>query len=178
MIEGDPLPGDFLIDGHLRDGATKKTGHSPATAQDPARIDRGDGTQSRLAAITDVIIDTTTVPFCYSVLMNANPAIVRDLQPGTVTVVVAIEVISGKVGIAWIDKQYQTLDSTELHVEAAPGVQRVSVLVPSDKAHSLILRNVAGDSMSSSFRLFGFSAVSQTAGATESPGYCALAAIH
>ncbi len=139
MIEGDPLSGDFLIDGHLR-MVPQKTGHSPATAQDPARIDRGDGTQSRLAAITDVIIDTTTVPFCYSVLMNANPAIVRDLQPGTVTVVVAIEVISGKVGIAWIDKQYQTLDSTERHVEAAPDVQRVSVLVPSDKAHSLILR--------------------------------------
>jgi hypothetical protein len=160
MASGDPLPGDFLINGHLRDGATKRIGHSSAIADASLSIDHRAGTQSTLAAITDAIIDTTSISYCYSVMLDANPAVVRDFRPGgTVTVVVAIEVISGRVGIVWLDKDYQPLESTERYVEPARGAQSVAVSVPSDNVHHLVLRNVAGGSMSSSFRVTSFRAV-------------------
>jgi hypothetical protein len=157
-VVGNPLPDDFLINGHLRDGATKRSMDSPANAEDPLLIDRG-GRQSMHSGITDGIIDTTSASYCYSVMLDANPAVVHDLRSGgTVTVVVAIEVISGKVGIVWLDKEYQPLEATERYVTAARGVQRIPVSVPSDNVHHLVLRNVTGGSKRSSFKLMDFSA--------------------
>jgi glycosyltransferase involved in cell wall biosynthesis len=159
-VSGDPLPGDFLIHGHLRDGATKRDGHLPATPQESVSIDSYDGRQTALSAITDAIIDTTSISYCYSVMLSANPSVVRGLRPASmVTVLVAIEVISGKVGIVWIGDDLTHLESAERYVTAAPGIQRVAVSVPAENVHHLVVRNFAGDSTSSSFRLIGFRAV-------------------
>jgi phosphoglycerol transferase len=157
---GEPLPGDFLTNGHLRDGATQRSGHSHPAIPEVASIERDDGTQSTLSAITNAIIDTTSISYSYSVLVDTNPSVVHNLRPNsTVSVVVTLEVISGKIGIVWLDKDYHPLEDTERHLPAARGIQRVSVSVSSGNVHHLVLRNVAGGSTGSSFRLIGFRAV-------------------
>jgi FkbM family methyltransferase len=149
-VDGVRLPDRFLRDVHLLDGATVRVGplvrHKPAPEQP--------GALSGLASITNVIIDTSPEPYRYSVVLNADREILRDLgEDEFIIVELSLKVIAGAIGIVWADENYQPLVSTEHYVSAMPGVQRIRISIPSKQAHRLVFRNVAGNTTKTTFKI-------------------------
>jgi hypothetical protein len=148
-----PLANDFLIGGLLMNGASEL---SPPITNDSASIVHSNGRQTQLSTIANVIIHTTPMSYCYSLVLNANPSIAHNFPAGhVVTVEVSLEVILGRIGIGWAAEDYRLLEPTERYLRASMGVQRVLVSVPSENVHYLTFRNLTGDGTKASFKLIG-----------------------
>ena len=60
--------------------------------------------------MTETVIDTSSVPYRYSVVITPNPEIVRSLRAGgLVTLEISVEVSAGKLGIVWTDAGIQPI---------------------------------------------------------------------
>lgn len=151
-VEGRRLPDRFLGVAHLREGASIRD-QSPS-GQSGSVSDRELPDAIETASILNTIIDTSTESYRYSLLLEADKEIRRRFKKSeTVTAEVAILAISGKVGIMWVDEQYQSLNAEERHVSPMRGVQRVLVSAPAARAWALVLRNMTGDSERATFRV-------------------------
>jgi glycosyltransferase involved in cell wall biosynthesis len=119
----------------------------------------------RLSAITLMmgkLVDTTSMPYRYSVVLNIDPREVWSLPASShVSAEMSIEVTAGKVGVAWADENHEVLDGAERYAPAMPGLQRLVVPVPAKRAYQLVLRNFASGSVPTSFRILGLRAIGQ-----------------
>jgi glycosyltransferase involved in cell wall biosynthesis len=108
----------------------------------------------QLSLLTNAVIETSTVPFHYSVLLHVDRAVTRHLEPGSMLIVeMLIEVFTGEIGVVWLDEGGQPLQDSERYALATPGLQRVIVSISVDRARCLVIRNVANDSTAASFRV-------------------------
>ena len=108
--------------------------------------------------VINKVIETTTTQWHYCLTFDINAEIMGKVpEESELTAEAIVEVESGAVGIAWIDPENH-LASPEQVVQAKAGVQRVIVVVGSDKAHRLMLRNVAPNGRKATFTLKSLSA--------------------
>jgi hypothetical protein len=116
------------------------------------------------------LVETTSAPFHYSVVVSIDAGEIRKLPEGSHLVAeISIEVIAGKVSIVWIDENFQVLDDTERYAPAMAGAQRIVVPVPADQAYGLVFRSFASTSVPASFRLLELRAMKWTPNLTERP---------
>jgi FkbM family methyltransferase len=155
-VGGQPLPAEFIENARLSEDASIREGQPPVVAQISTPIDRLDGWQSASSAVSDVIIDTSSISYRYAIVATPNPQMVRNLKAGgLVTVEISVEVMTGKLGVVWADAEYYPIEATERYISAMSGMQRVLISVPSERAHHLVLRNATPDSTRTSFKLAG-----------------------
>jgi hypothetical protein len=110
--------------------------------------------RTQLSLLSRSIIDTSTLPYHYSVFLDVDRTAVRRLEPGSLLIVeVLIEVLSGTVGIVWVDGNGQPLQDTERYALEMPAVQRIVVSIPFEYAHRLVFRNAAAATTTASFKV-------------------------
>jgi glycosyltransferase involved in cell wall biosynthesis len=139
------LPRTFFAGVHLDDGTAI----------------RGDGPRRnpKLRSLRGKRIDTPPRPYCYAVLMGIDVGKAQRLPAGScVAAEISVEVIEGKVGVAWIDENHQVLDDAERYAPAMTGIQRLMVPAPADRVRQLVFRNFASDDAVTSFRIVGLRA--------------------
>ena len=90
--------------------------------------------------IAGLVVETTTVPWDYS-LMLAIAAAGR----GTLTLEVGVEVIEGRLGIAVAGEDASRFSAPERVLTAMPDVQHIVIKVRIQSIRSLIFRNAAAD---------------------------------
>lgn len=152
------LPDSFFLRAGLLDGATVRS--DPLVAAQVPTSEESSYKPIELAVLTGAIVDTSAVPYRYSVLLHVDAAIARQLTSGSlITIEISIEVLAGMVGIVWADEGYNPLQDTERYAPAEPGVvQRVVISIPSEQAQFVVLRNVAPGATAASFRISQFRA--------------------
>jgi glycosyltransferase involved in cell wall biosynthesis len=109
---------------------------------------------NQLSKLSKSFIDTSTVPYHYSLLLHVDRTITRRLERGSLLMVeVSIHVLAGAIGIVWVDDCGQPLQDSERYAVEMPGIQHVVVSIPAEHAHCLVFRNVATYAMGASFRI-------------------------
>jgi hypothetical protein len=137
-IKGDLLPDRFLKLPWLQEGASIR-GRAAVAPYKPV-------------AIADKTIDTTTVPHTYSVVWKVDTsALPQSGHDRTIVVEVSIDVGAGRLGILWVDENFQPIGNGERHVAVDPHRQRVLVAAPVSRARYLVVRNSAREGLASSF---------------------------
>jgi hypothetical protein len=138
---GDRLPDTFLAMPRLQDGATVR------------------GQSNRLheaAPLTDVMIDTTIVPYVYSMLWKLDAAILPPREHDcSIVVEASVDVGAGRLGILWVDEDYQPIEESERFVVVDPHRQQVLVSAPATRARHLVFRNLARVGLATSFIVRG-----------------------
>jgi hypothetical protein len=136
-VKGDWLPNTFLTMPRLQDGASVR--RQPAVAPE-------------WVSLVDVTIDTTTVLYVYSMLWKLDTmALPQRTRDGSIVVEVSIDVGAGRLGILWVDEEYQPLDESERFVLVDPHQQQVLVSAPAARARHLVFRNSAREGLATSF---------------------------
>lgn len=144
------LPKAFFSDVYLEDG-TSLQGKAPA------------GKRSSVRSIMGNVVETPPTRYCYSALLSADPKRVRKLPVASyVLAEILIEVVSGSVGVAWVDENYQVIDGTERFAPAMAGIQHLVVPVLAGKIHQLVFRNFAAGDLPTSFRILELKAKTLT----------------
>lgn len=139
------LPRTFFAGVHLDEGAAIQ-GNRPRR-------------NPKLRSLRGKRIDTPVRPYCYAVLVGVNAGKAQRLPAGSrVAAEISVEVIEGKVGVAWIDENHQVLDDAERYAPALTGVQRLMVPAPADRVRQLVFRNFAPNGAATSFRIVGLRA--------------------
>jgi hypothetical protein len=106
-----------------------------------------------LARILNAEIETSKRPFEYAVIFHADAKTVREMPRHTrLSVDALIEIRAGAVGLMWVDKTYEPV-SSEMTMAAKQSAQYVTVSVPADQAHALVMRNVGTDGKPATFVL-------------------------
>lgn len=106
-----------------------------------------------LARILNAEIETSKRPFDYAVIFHADAKAVRGMPRHTrLSVDALIEVRAGAVGLMWVDKAYEPA-SSEMTMAAKQSAQYVTISVPADQAHALVIRNVGTDGKPATFVL-------------------------
>lgn len=140
-VEEDPLPETFLTTPHIQEGACIR-----GTAVVARQVER--------KSIMDVTIDTTTVPFVYSLIWNMDVATLpRGARDMSIVVEALVDVGAGRLGIVWLDEHYQPLSESERFVSVDPHRQKVLVSAPAARARHLVFRNCAREGLATSFVL-------------------------
>lgn len=110
--------------------------------------------REQLSRLTSSTIVTSATPYHYSAILEVDRAVTRRLEPGSLLIVEAfVEVLAGAIGIVWVDDAGQPLQDSERCALEMPGVQRVVVSIPYERAHRLVFRNVASAAVAASFRV-------------------------
>ncbi|MBS0220805.1 MAG: glycosyltransferase [Proteobacteria bacterium] len=144
------LPKAFFSEVYLEDG-TSLQGKVPA------------GKRSSIRSITGKLVETPSTRYCYSVLLGADTKRTRKLSvAGYVLAEIAIEVVSGSVGVAWVDENYQVIDGTERFAPAMADIQHLVVPVLARKVHKLVFRNFTLGDLPASFRILDLRAKTLT----------------
>lgn len=146
VVGGRMLPDDLFTAVRLQEKAAIR-GQAPTTYM---KMD--------LAALFGTIIDTSYLPYRYSVIIDIDGSIREQFKADAlVTTEIAIEVGGGTVGILWADENHQAITSTERF--AIPGVYSVMGQAFVKQMHHLVFRNMATRGLRSSFRVLRISAM-------------------
>jgi glycosyltransferase involved in cell wall biosynthesis len=152
------LPDAFFTSVSLQNGASIRDEASVNVTSSVST--QATGQQSAIATMMGRLVDTTPVPYHYSVVFNADARKARNLPIGShIIAEISIEVIAGMVAAAWLDENGQVLESAQRYPSAMPGPQRLVVPVPVDRGRSLVFRNFASSSVPASFRILELTAM-------------------
>lgn len=161
------LPPAFLHSPQLQNGASIKLVNAPLpdkpvwNVRDFFKRKQRPATD-RAVDVMNTVIETMPMPWHYSLTFEVDAEIVRGLPSQSQLIAEAImEVDGGAVGISWINRENQLVPIEQVAMARA-GTQRVTVSIPSDQAHRLVLRNAAPDGRKATFRLKGLSATAAT----------------
>lgn len=127
----------FFTGAFVQEGASVRLEGSAQTASSSV------SESSAIASIVGKLVDTTSVPYLYSVVLSTDGA-TGNLPPGSPLIAkISIEVLAGQVGVLWIDENHQVVDDTERYAPAMPGIQRLVVSAAADQGRQLVFRNFA-----------------------------------
>ena len=101
----------------------------------------GDSVAIAVHDITGLVVETTTVPWDYSLMLAITP----PPAEGTLTLEVGVEVMEGRLGIAVAGEDAARFSAPERVLTAMPDVQHVVIKVGIQSIRSLIFRNAAAD---------------------------------
>jgi hypothetical protein len=134
-VEGESIT--FLTMARLQEGATVRS--RSGAAREPT-------------SLSDVTIDTTTVPYVYSMLWSLDTAVLRrHKDKNSIVAEVSLSVGAGRLGILWVDEEFQPLAESERYLQADPHPQQVLVSAPVSRARHLIFRNFERKGLATSF---------------------------
>jgi glycosyltransferase involved in cell wall biosynthesis len=146
------LPKTFFTGVSLREGARIRNGES-ATGSSPASTRAMDG-ERPIASIVGRRIETTSVPYAYSVVFSVRMRTIRALPAASrIAAQVSVEVFAGTLGITWVDESYGVLDGAERYAPSMGGVQCLVVPGPAHQIYRLVFRNFEPGPEPTSFRI-------------------------
>lgn len=110
--------------------------------------------RAQLSLLTSSVVTTSAIAYHYSVLLDVDRSVTRRLDPGSLLVAEAfIEVLAGAIGIVWVDGDGHPIQESERYALEMPGVQRLVVSTPCERAHRLVFRNAANDGIAGTFKV-------------------------
>jgi glycosyltransferase involved in cell wall biosynthesis len=152
------LPDTFFTSVSLQNGASIRDEGSVDTTSSVST--QTTGRRSAIASMISRLVETTPVPYHYSVVFNTDVRKIQNLPIGShIIAEISIEVIAGMVAATWLDENSQVLDSAERYAPAIPGPQRLVVPVRADRGRLLVFRNFASSSVPTSFRILELKAM-------------------
>jgi FkbM family methyltransferase len=108
------------------------------------------GSALALSTILDAAIETSATMWNYALVLVLQ---VPSQDPGMISMELTVEVIEGRLGIAFAGKDSTPISSRERLVSAMSVAQRVVITTKCADAHQVILRTTAHDGTKTVFRL-------------------------
>lgn len=149
FLDHRPLPKSFIYP-RLHNGASVRQHSTRKAARSsiPHPIRR-----YLLARILNAEIETSKQPFVNAVIFHVDARAVRKMpRHSRLSVDALIEVRAGAISLMWVDRTYEPA-SNEMTLAAKLSAQYVTVSVPADQAHALVMRNVGTDGKPATFVL-------------------------
>jgi glycosyltransferase involved in cell wall biosynthesis len=154
------LSGVFFSSVSLQDGASIQD-EASANGTSSASEQPEDG-PAAIGLMMGKPINTTAVPYCYSVVLSTDIRRTWNWPCGTrLSADISVDVVAGKLGVAWLDENFRIVSDTERYAPAMPGPQRIIVPALADRACFLMFRNFSPDASPVSFRILELRATLQ-----------------
>lgn len=146
------LPMSFFTSVTLQEGVSVRDDSSVGVISSVST--RPTDKKPSIPSIVGKRIDTTSIPYRYSIVLAADKRKTWKRPSGSLLATeVSIEVLAGRVSVVWVDENFQVVGDAERYAPAMPGIQKLFVPVSNDRAYHLVFRNFTSDATPTSFRI-------------------------